>query len=137
MVGTNMLQKFWKKSFAGLLFLFLSCFYNVTTAVEAGDVLFDGSILTVPYVEVGSVAYEIRLAPSNSSLLKNSDCLVACLELVFAGPSSIEKPRNPPTFDGLVIHAPRVVVGENLFQGKFKYLSDYSEKYFFLLQRLI
>lgn len=126
-----MLQKFWKKSFAGLLFLFLSCFYNVTTAVEAGDVLFDGSILTVPYVEVGSVAYEIRLAPSNSSLLKNSDCLVACLELVFAGPSSIEKPRNPPTFDGLVIHAPRVVVGENLFQGKFKYLSDYSEKYFF------
>ena len=131
MVRSNMTRKYCKKTFAGLLFFCLSSFYNVSTAVEAGDVLFDGSILTVPYVEVGSVAYEIRLAPSNSSSLKNSDCLVTCLELVFAGPSSIEKPRNPPTFDGSVLHAPRVVVGENLFAGKFKYLSDYSENYFF------
>ena len=67
MVRSNMTRKYCKKTFAGLLFFCLSSFYNVSTAVEAGDVLFDGSILTVPYVEVGSVAYEIRLAPSNSS----------------------------------------------------------------------
>ena len=35
-----------------------------TSAVEPDDVTFDGSVLTVPYVEVGELAYEVKLAPT-------------------------------------------------------------------------
>lgn len=104
---------------------------NGSQGIEPEDVLFDGSVLTVPHVESGGAAYEIKLAPSNNPLLSDSDCPILCLELIYAGPSSLDGPRNPPTFNGSVLLTPRVAIGEDLYEGSFKFLSQYSESIFF------
>ena len=104
---------------------------KVSWAIEAADVLFDGAVLSVPYVKVGDTAYKIELAPSNSPLLSIADCPILCLELVFAGPSSLDSPRNPATFVGSVLKTPRVVIGDDLLAGEFRYLAQYPENYFF------
>ena len=41
-----------------------------TSAVEPDSVTFDGSVLTVPYVEVGELAYEVKLVPTTDALLE-------------------------------------------------------------------
>ena len=111
-----------------MLFLLLS---NVSRAVETADVVFDGDVLTIPYVMVGDTSYKIQLAPSNSASLAIADCPILCLELVFAGPSNLDNPRNPSTFDGSVLKTPRVFVGDDLFTGQFRYMPQYSGNYFF------
>ena len=34
-------------------------------ALKPGDSTYDGSVLTVPYVQVGDIAYELKLAPTS------------------------------------------------------------------------
>lgn len=114
--------------------LVVICFFllfNVSKATETVDVIFDGTVLTVPYVKVGDTAYEIKLAPSNSPSLSPTDCPILCLEIVFASESTLITPRNPPTFDGTYLYTPRVISNENIFTGKFRYLDKYTQSYFF------
>lgn len=116
---------------ASLLLSTLFCISSPTLGIEAGDVVFDGSIITMPYVDVDNTAYEVKLAPSKSPLLSSNDCPILCLEIVFAGPSGLNRPRNPPTFDGKYLNTPRVISGDEIFTGRFKYLNQYPDKYFF------
>ena len=46
---------------AGLSTVFLGA---KATAIEPDSVTYDGSVLTVPYVKVGELAYEVKLVPA-------------------------------------------------------------------------
>ena len=56
-----------------------SVFTNIY-ALEPGDITYDGSMLTVPYVRVGDIAYELKLAPTSDSTLSQADCQILCLK---------------------------------------------------------
>ena len=100
-------------------------------AIEDGDAVFNGSALTLPYVKVGDTSYEIILAPTQNPNLKSADCPILCVELIYAGASSISQPRIPSIFDGSILHTPRVIIGDEVLEGSFKYLAQYSNEYLF------
>ena len=86
-----------------------SVFTNIY-ALEPGDVTYDGSVLNVPYVRVGDIAYELKLAPTSNSTLNQEDCQILCVKLLSAEESSLTDARNPATFDGTTLSTPRVIL---------------------------
>ena len=102
-----------------------------TSAVEPDSVTFDGSVLTVPYVEVGELAYEVKLAPTTDALLEAGDCPVLCLKLLSADQSQLSDARDPASFDGVTLSTPRIVLGDEVLSGQFIYLSQYAPAVYF------
>lgn len=107
-----------------------SVFTNIY-ALEPGDVTYDGSVLTVPYVRVGDIAYELKLAPTSDSTLSQVDCQILCLKLLSAGESSLTNARNPATFDGTTLSTPRVILDSQIMSGQFTYLAEYAPDVYF------
>ncbi len=107
-----------------------SIFTNIY-ALEPGDVTYDGSVLTVPYVQVGDIAYELKLAPTSDSTLSQVDCQILCLKLLSAGESSLTNARNPATFDGTTLSTPRVILDSQIMSGQFTYLAEYAPDVYF------
>ena len=107
-----------------------SIFTNIY-ALEPGDVTYDGSVLTVPYVRVGDIAYELKLAPTSDSTLSQVDCQILCLKLLSAGESSLTNARNPATFDGTTLSTPRVILDSQIMSGQFTYLAEYAPDVYF------
>ena len=107
-----------------------SVFTNIY-ALEPGDVTYDGSVLTVPYVRVGDIAYELKLAPTSDSTLSQVDCQILCLKLLSAGESSLTNARNPATFDGTTLSTPRVILDSQIMSGQFTYLTEYAPDVYF------
>ena len=107
-----------------------SVFTNIY-ALEPGDVTYDGSVLTVPYVQVGDIAYELKLAPTSDSTLSQVDCQILCLKLLSAGESSLTNARNPATFDGTTLSTPRVILDSQIMSGQFTYLAEYAPDVYF------
>ena len=107
-----------------------SVFTNIY-ALEPGDVTYDGSVLTVPYVRVGDIAYELKLAPTSDSTLSQVDCQILCLKLLSAGESSLTNARNPATFDGTTLSTPRVILDSQVMSGQFTYLAEYAPDVYF------
>ena len=100
-------------------------------ALEPGDVTCDGSVLTVPYVRVGNIAYELKLVPTSDSTLSQADCQVLCLKLLSAEKSSLTNARNPATFDGTILSTPRVILDSQIMSGQFTYLAKYAPDVYF------
>ena len=46
-------------------FVAIASVFTSIYALEPGDVTYDGSVLNVPYVQVGDIAYELKLAPTS------------------------------------------------------------------------
>lgn len=107
-----------------------SVFTNIY-ALEPGDVTYDGSVLTVPYVRVGDIAYELKLAPTSDSTLSQVDCQILCLKLLSAEESSLINARNPATFDGTTLSTPRVILDSQIMSGQFTYLAEYAPDVYF------
>ena len=107
-----------------------SVFTNIY-ALEPGDVTYDGSVLTVPYVRVGDIAYELKLAPTSDSTLSQVDCQILCLKLLSAGESRLTNARNPATFDGTTLSTPRVILDSQVMSGQFTYLAEYAPDVYF------
>ena len=107
-----------------------SIFTNIY-ALEPGDVTYDGSVLTVPYVRVGDIAYELKLAPTSDSTLSQVDCQILCLKLLSAGESSLTNARNPATFDGTTLSTPKVILDSQIMSGQFTYLAEYAPDVYF------
>ena len=107
-----------------------SVFTNIY-ALEPGDITYDGSMLTVPYVRVGDIAYELKLAPKSDSTLSQADCQVLCLKLLSAEKSSLTNARNPATFDGTILSTPRVILDSQIMSGQFTYLAKYAPDVYF------
>ena len=107
-----------------------SVFTNIY-ALEPGDVTYDGSVLTVPYMRVGDIAYELKLAPTSDSTLSQVDCQILCLKLLSAGESSLTNARNPATFDGTTLSTPRVILDSQIMSGQFTYLAEYAPDVYF------
>ena len=107
-----------------------SVFTNIY-ALEPGDVTYDGSVLTVPYVRVGDIAYELKLAPTSDSTLSQVDCQILCLKLLAARESSLTNARNPATFDGTTLSTPRVILDSQIMSGQFTYLAEYAPDVYF------
>ena len=90
----------------------LKCFFALALvvtkiyALEPGDVTYDGSVLTVPYVQVGDTSYEVKLVPTSDQKLSQEDCQILCLKLLSAEESSLANARNPATFDGTTLSTP-------------------------------
>ena len=74
-----------------------SIFTNIY-ALEPGDVTYDGSVLTVPYVRVGDIAYELKLAPTSDSTLSQVDCQILCLKLLSAEREQFNQRKKPSNF---------------------------------------
>ena len=110
-----------------------SVFTNIY-ALEPGDVTYDGSVLTVPYVRVGDIAYELKLAPTSDSTLSQVDCQILCLKLLSAGESSLTNARNPATFDGTTLSTPRVILDSQIMSGQFTYLAEYAPDVYFSVE---
>ena len=55
-------------------FVALASVFTNMYALEPGDVIYDGSVLNVPYVRVGDIAYKLKLAPTSNSTLNQEDC---------------------------------------------------------------
>ena len=102
-----------------------SVFTNVY-ALEPEDVTYDGSVLNVPYVRVGEIAYELKLAPTSDSRLNQEDCQILCVKLLSAEKSSLTNARNPATFDGTTLSTLRVILDTQIMSGQFTYLANYA-----------
>ena len=107
-----------------------SVFTNIY-ALEPGDITYDGSVLTVPYVRVGDIAYELKLAPTSDSTLSQADCQILCLKLLSAQESSLTNARTPETFDGATLSTPRVIIDSQIMSGQFTYLPTYAPNVYF------
>ena len=101
------------------------------SALEPGDVTYDGSVLTVPYVQVGDTSYEVKLVPTSDQKLSQEDCHILCLKLLSAEESSLANARNPATFDGSTLSTPRVVLENQVMSGQFTYLAKYAPDVYF------
>lgn len=100
-------------------------------ALEPGDATYDGSVLTVPYVQVGDTSYEVKLVPTSDQKLSQEDCQILCLKLLSAEESSLANARNPATFDGTTLSTPRVVLENQVMSGQFTYLAKYAPDVYF------
>lgn len=115
----------------------LKCFFALALvvtkiyALEPGDVTYDGSVLTVPYVQVGDTSYEVKLVPTSDQKLSQEDCQILCLKLLSAEESSLANARNPATFDGTTLSTPRVVLENQVMSGQFTYLASYAPDVYF------
>jgi len=115
----------------------LKCFFALALvvtkiyALEPGDVTYDGSVLTVPYVQVGDTSYEVKLVPTSDQKLNQEDCQILCLKLLSAEESSLASVRNPATFDGTTLSTPRVVLENQVMSGQFTYLAKYAPDVYF------
>ena len=107
-----------------------SVFTNIH-ALEPSDVTYDGSVLTVPYVRVGDIAYELKLAPTSDSTLSQVDCQILCLKLLSAEESSLSNARNPATFDATTLSTPGVILDNQIMSGQFTYLAKYAPDVYF------
>ena len=109
------------------------CFFQAynSSAIEPEDVTFDGKTLTVPYVEVGSEAFEVRFSLVTSSTLAPIDCPILCIKLLSATKSKLLSARNPAKFEGSVLSTPRIVFEGGIFTGTFNYLSNYTDEIYF------
>jgi hypothetical protein len=113
---------------AGLSTVFLGA---KASAIEPDSVTFDGTVLTVPFVKVGELAYEVKLVPTADAALEAGDCPVLCLKLASADQSQLNDARDPASFDGVTLSTPRIVVGDEVLSGQFTYLSQYAPEVYF------
>ena len=112
-------------------FVAIASIFTNAHALEPSDVTYDGSVLTVPYVRVGDIAYELKLAPTSELTLNQEDCQILCVKLLSAEESSITDARNPATFDGTTLSTPRVILDNQIMSGQFTYLAKYAPEVFF------
>ena len=112
-------------------FVAIASVFTTIYALEPGDVTYDGSVLNVPYVRVGDIAYELKLAPTSDSTLNQQDCQILCVKLLSAQESSLTNARNPATFDGTTLSTPRVILDNQVMSGQFTYLAKYAPEVFF------
>ena len=112
-------------------FVAVTSIFTSIYALEPGDVTYDGSVLNVPYVRVGDIAYELKLAPTSDSTLDQKDCQTLCVKLLSAEESSLAAARNPATFDGTTLSTPRVILDNQILSGRFTYLAKYAPEVFF------
>lgn len=113
---------------AGLSTVFLGA---KASAIEPDSVTFDGTVLTVPFVKVGELAYEVKLVPTADAALEAGDCPVLCLKLASADQSQLNDARDPASFDGVTLSTPRIVLGDEVLSGQFTYLSQYAPEVYF------
>ncbi|HBW83041.1 MAG TPA: hypothetical protein DEF79_03255 [Gammaproteobacteria bacterium] len=102
-----------------------------TLAIEPDSVTYDGSVLTAPYIKVGEIAYNVKLVPTAEAPLGAGDCPILCLKLLSADESQFSDARNPASFDGVILSTPRVVLGDEVLNGEFTYLSQYAPEVYF------
>ena len=111
--------------------LFLTLFCCSVSAVELNDASYDGEVLRLPYLEFNDLKYQLSFIPADASVLISQDCPVLCLKLTDAAASDIEAIRDSASFDGTTLSVPRVLIGDEVYSGKFTYLSHYTDEIYF------